>query len=250
MNITNHKETIIKVSKIVLNVLFYAFVLLILLFAIANTKVKTTADFPNIFGTGFLSVQSNSMDGDEKDSFKQGDLIFVNVLNDKERDALKVGDIVTFYGMFYSESEGKQVRALNTHRIVEVGESYFVTQGDWVAKQPGRKYDPNIINDENNYEIINKKEALAVHKSTWRSAGKTLDYLQTSTGFGLFIVLPTVLILGVEGFFLVKNILKINQEKMEEKFKQKDEEMRKQIMEELKKEQELKKEEESQNIDQ
>ncbi|HBP25959.1 MAG TPA: hypothetical protein DD618_03305, partial [Acholeplasmatales bacterium] len=62
-----------KIVKIVLNVLFYSFIAVLLLFSIANMRIKTNADIPNIFGRGFLAVISDSMEGDQDDSFNQGD---------------------------------------------------------------------------------------------------------------------------------------------------------------------------------
>lgn len=236
------KNKIKKSLKITFNVFFYALILLILLFSIANMRVKTTKDIPNIFGKGFLSVQSNSMEGTQKDSFKKGDLIFVRMLNDKRREKLEVGDIITFYGFFYNETTGKSENYLNTHRIVKIinneGNIVLITQGDRVAETPGRKYGEGGENDDRNYESINLSEAIAVYTGKWNKFGTTMDYLQSPTGFGLFIVLPTVLILAIEAYFLISNVLKLNREKMEKEFKLKDEELRKQIMEELKKEQE------------
>lgn len=236
------KEQVLKITKITLNVLFYVVIVFILLFAIANMKVKTTGDIPNIFGSGFLSVQSDSMDGNQEDSFKQGDLIFVNMLNDKERAELEVGDIVTFYGSFYNETTKQRDTFLNTHRIVEISytdtdEMVLVTQGDKVAEMAGRKYGEGGENDDTNYESLFASEAIAVHKSTWGGAGNTLDFLRSPVGFGVFIVIPAVLILIVEAYFLIKNVLKMNKEKMEKEYQAKDEAMRKQIMEELKQQQ-------------
>lgn len=244
------KEQVVKISKISLNVLFYVVIVMILMFAIANMRVKTTADVPNLFGGGFLSVQSDSMDGSQDNSFKKGDLIFVRMLNDKRREKLEVGDIVTFYGSVYDAAMNKRIMFLNTHRIVEItetidGEKVLITQGDKVAEMPGRKYGEGGENDDHNYESLFVTDAIAVYRSKWSGTGKTLDYLQSPTGFGLFIVLPAVIILIVEAYFLIRNVLRLNKEKMEKEFQEKDEEMRKQILEELKKEQEANKEEEN-----
>ncbi len=232
-----------KIVKIVLNVLFYSFIAVLLLFSIANMRIKTNADIPNIFGRGFLAVISDSMEGDQDDSFNQGDLIIVNMLNDSERANLREGDIVTFYDT--------ELRALNTHRIVEIDGQFVYTQGDKVALIPGRAYVKGEVNDENDYELMTKAEVLAVHTRTWTGAGKTLVFLQSPTGFGLFIVLPTLLILVYEGFLLVRNVLNINKSKMEEKHKKELEEvqaelqkekenMREQILQEMKKDEEKK----------
>jgi signal peptidase len=237
---TKKQNQVKKILKICLNTLFYAAIVVLLLFSIANMRVKTTADIPNIFGRGFLAVVSDSMNGDKDDSFQSGDLIVVNMLNDSERDKLQVGDIVTFYD--------SELRALNTHRIVEIDGDYVFTQGDKVAMDPARKYDPDaLVNDETAYELMTKDEVLAVRTKTWNGAGKTLVFLQSPTGFALFIVLPTFLVLIYEGVILVKNILKVNRSKMEEKhqkemeaiqkeMEKEKENMRAQLLEEMKQE--------------
>jgi signal peptidase len=207
------KNTVKTILSIVLNVFFYLIILFLLLFAIANMKVKTQADIPNIFGRGFLSVQSDSMMGNEEDSFDEGDMIFVKMMKAKDIEKLKVGDIVTWYDI--------NRKAFNTHRIVDIGSNYFVTQGDKAADDPDLKYDPDRNdNNPNYYEIINKSDVKAVHVSTWKGAGKALDFLQSPIGFPLCIVLPAVLILIFEGAVLVRNVIKYNNAKMEAKFKQ------------------------------
>ena len=72
------KELVIKILKIAGNVVFYAIICLLLLFSIMNIRGSKNAEsYPNIFGRGMLSVLTPSMDGDQEDSFKVGDLIIV-----------------------------------------------------------------------------------------------------------------------------------------------------------------------------
>lgn len=235
------KVNVRKILSITLNVFFYLVIFLILLFAIANMRVKTVKDIPNLFGTGFFSVQSDSMDGVEPTSFKKGDLIVVKMLKDNQKDDLQVGQIITFYGAFYNENTGRRDIMVNTHRIVDIkeigGEKVYITQGDKVANMPGRKYGQGGEFDDRNYESIYAKDIIGVHKSTWKGAGKTLDYLRSPIGFLLFVVIPAVIILIIEAYYLVRNILRINKEKLEKQYKQRDEELRKKILEELKQEQ-------------
>ena len=70
--------------KIALNVVFYILILLVLLFSISNIRAKNKNDqIPNIFGKGYLNVLSDSMTGDNKDSFNTGDMIIVKIANKK-----------------------------------------------------------------------------------------------------------------------------------------------------------------------
>jgi len=187
-----------KITRISLNVLFYTIIITLLAFSVSNISVKKENDIANLFGYGFLSVQSDSMEGTEDHSFSKGDLIFVSLLDDLGRDNLKVGDVVTFYDL--------SVRDFNTHRIVEFieidGETYLTTKGDNA--------------NQADLEPLHISNALAVHRSSVAGIGTSIDYLQTSAGFALFIILPVVLFLVVEGVLLAKHIFVMNKFKMEQ----------------------------------
>lgn len=237
MDLNKIKITTKRVLMIVLNVFFYAFILLLLLFAIANIKAKRVDDIPNVFGRGFLSVQTDSMNGDYEDSFKKGDLLFVDLLSDKEKENLKVGDIITYYDM--------ELKSFNTHRIVEVQGDFYITQGDLAAKNPATKYVPGGNNDPNTYELVSKNQVKSIYVSHWSGAGKTYDFIVDH--FEWTILLPVALIVILEVFLLVRNIIRLNQEKMKEKyakasFDELDEEtkerLRQELLEELRKEKE------------
>jgi len=216
----------LRILKISVNTLFYIVIAVLLVFSIANIQVKRENDIANVFGRGFLSVQSESMSGDLDDSFEMGDMVFVKMLNDSDRENLVVGDIVTYFDL--------TIRAFNTHRIIEIyendGEMFLITQGD---NTPG----PD--------QPIRASDAKSLYMSKWSGFGNRLDYLQSPTGFALFIILPVVLILIFEGITLVRNVLALNKVKMEEKYSLEKEKtivdleaekdkIRAQIMEELK----------------
>lgn len=198
------KSTTKKVLSISLNSLFYLIIILLLIFSLANIKVKKENDIANIFGTGFLSVQSNSMFGDQEDSFEQGDMIFVKMLDEESVKELLPGDIVTYFDM--------TIKEFNTHRIVEINleEEYIITQADY-----------NYIGQNTNTQPdqpIGFDQALATYSTKISGLGNTLDYIQSPTGFALFVILPVVVILAFEGFTLGRNILQLNRSKMEEKY--------------------------------
>ena len=233
---TNKTKKIISIS---LNVLFYAVIVFLLVFSIANMKVKRDDDIANIFGTGLLSVQSNSMYGDKDDSFKQGDMLFVKMLDDESRQNLDIGDVVTYFDF--------SLYAFNTHRIVDIYEetvndrvdTYIVTQADYNYSSQNTNTTPD--------PPVNINEVFAVYDGNKLSGfGYALDYLQTPTGFALFIILPVILLLIVEGVILTRTIMAANKEKLALEYEQnkenamKDleaekERMRKEILEELKK---------------
>ena len=124
--------------KIAGNVVFYAVILALLLFSIMNINAgSTNGGFPNIFGKGFLTVQSNSMSAVKSPNnplpdcyndysigqFQKGDLLYADVLSSKDINSLHVGDVITFYDktISYKDTKGKEINgALNSHRIVYI----------------------------------------------------------------------------------------------------------------------------------
>ncbi|NMA05905.1 MAG: signal peptidase I [Acholeplasmataceae bacterium] len=168
------KEKTIKVLKIVGQVFYYLLIVIILTFSIITIAAREVDKIPNLFGRGFLAVQTDSMSGPNKDSFDAGDLIYVKLLSDKGREKLEVGDVVTYFD--------KTIKALNTHRIVEINgtgdEMTVVTQGD----KEGLGRDRERLADE----------MLAIYTGKTRGLGNFISFLNTRLGFGLVIVLPVL----------------------------------------------------------
>lgn len=157
-----------KVTRIVVNVLLW------IIFAMSLTTVimtlnRTEQGIPNIFGFGYLSVQSDSMEP----VFKEGDLIFV--MATKPTDVFEVGDIVTFTTLING------VRTLNTHEIITyqtVGETrYYTTKGTNVPQNDSQTIVAgDIVAKYTNVRLI--------------GFGDVFDYIQSSVGFLLIVVLP------------------------------------------------------------
>lgn len=239
-------NTTIKVLKIVGNVFFYSVIMFLLIFSIANIKVKKESDIPNVFGTGFLAVVEKSMEGNRPDSINKGDLIFVKMLNEKGISKLKVDDIVTFFDW--------NIMALNTHRIKEIVIENdeivrVITQGDKAALSA--EYIVGENNSGKQYEIVLLDDLKALQTSKWKNVGNTLVFVQSPLGFGLCIILPIVLLVVYQAVILVRTILQINRTKLEEQhaldkedtlkqLESEKEKMRAELLEEIKKEQENK----------
>ena len=69
-----------------------------------------------LFKYSLSSIASNSM----YPAIKKGDAIILRKLNEKEKDELKIGDIIAF----------KEGSYIITHRIIEIGDGYYITKGD------------------------------------------------------------------------------------------------------------------------
>ena len=243
-NTKKMNPTIKKVLSIVFNTLFYAFLVILFVFSISNIRSKKN-NIPNIFGTGYLVVQSGSMTG----TFEKGDVIWVKIANEKRIKNLKVGDVITFtdpaisetIAQFGGEDDGTN---LNTHRIVDIvtmpdGSLRYICQGDYVKISfPADVYDSSKATN-NKIQIVKDDEIKAVYtRNMGKGLTSVLKFAKSSLGFGLCIVLPTAILLVYEVVMLIRNIMKLNNEKMEAKMaedkaaQQEDLELQKQRMRE------------------
>lgn len=255
-NKTEKKNMPLFILKIVGNVVFYLVIAALLLFSIMNINGGAKNEgFPNIFGKGILSVQSQSMTGDNEDSFVKGDLLLVDVFNSKDFNSLEVGDVVTFYDT--------NIKALNTHRIVYISKNAEGTivsvavQGDLAVKEYGA-YNPETtepslnkwLEDQGHVSILSANQIKGVMTGKINGAGKVLDNLQDYWLF--YFVLPVLAFLLFEVFMVIKNVMALQNER--NKGANKDsgaidieaerEAIRAQILAELKAEQEKKAQEE------
>jgi signal peptidase len=230
-----------KVLKIVGNIVFYLLLALLITFSFATMKLKSANDIASIFGRGFMTVLTPSMDGDREDSFTTEDIIFVRIFEDKDPDAINEGDIVVFYKLDLNDDAPGTTPGFVTHRVHDTlivdGNKYFITKGD--------------ANAEADSIALSVDDILAVYTSKWVGAGNVLKYLQTSTGFALAVIIPVALMFMIQGVFLVRNIIRLNKEKVVEHLESEKEaqlkaleaekeNMRQQILEELKAQQEKK----------
>lgn len=245
------KEKTIFGLKIAGNVLFYLIILFLLLFSIMNINAGSkNQGFPNIFGKGFLSVQSDSMSRSEsgkdpeewKDykigGFNKGDLLLVDVFNKKDCSSLHVGDVITFYS--------QDLEALNTHRIVYIFEDSksVITQGDQRAQlQPFDKDEPfseynGKLSFERATELVSVENIKGVVTGVNTGAGKVLDNIHQNWLW--YFVLPIALFLIFEIFMVAKNVLDLRAEKQKaagtEDLQSQKEALRAQILAELQEE--------------
>lgn len=246
------KNTALFVLKIVGNVIFYLIIVVILLFSIANIRGKNERDnYPNIFGKGFLTVESDSMDGNFSDSFQVGDLIVVNT--PKDDYVPEIGDIIT-YADSTLMNDTRYKKGLNTHRVVYItsNNSYF-TMGDKALKT----FFPDVDTiDELKaidwgedgflmwkdthaagvYEISSTSLIKGTYSGTWNNAGTFFSNLTTPLYFGLFICIPVIIFLAIEVFRVYKNIKAIRDDGKEDEAAIDKEALKEQLRAELLKE--------------
>lgn len=227
------------ILTIVLNVIFYLIILVLLLWSIMNINAgSSNGGFPNIFGYGFLSVQSDSMTRPSEftgpsdslkneynnytvGSFSKGDLLKVKVFKESDYNNLKVGDVVTFYD--------DSLKALNSHRIVEVkyiddndkskGLSLVTVQGDYSVWLKGSYVEADTAEKQTLYgsgdvAYLQASQIKGVAYDVVYGAGKVVDNLHQNWLF--YFVIPVAVLLLVEIFVVIKNFMELKGTKQKE----------------------------------
>lgn len=197
---TPKKKSVAKTINTIVNILL----VIVIVFAAITTFVSfvTTSGsgVPSIFGFQFLSIQTDSM----YPELKAGDLAIDTPVKDFSK--LRSKDVITYWTVIDGE------RVLNTHRIENIydggGYLIFETKGD-----NNTNVDPLTVHES---------EVVGQYRFRISGAGKVFDYLQTSTGFFLVVLLPVLLffIFNLVQFFKalfeyqgVKNRIKFEQER-------------------------------------
>ena len=207
-----------KKSRKVLNTVINVILIVAIVVAVIATYVSFVSTsgngVPNIFGLRLLSIQTDSM----YPTIDPGDLVIATEVKDlsalrprivDKEDPSKViyeGDIITYWTVINGE------HVLNTHRIVNIydGGGYLIFQ---------TKGDNNTLEDP---LTVHESEVVGQYKTQFPGVGKVFDYLQTSVGFLVVVVIPVFLffLFHVVQFFRVlfeyqnvKNRIKYEQER-------------------------------------
>ena len=199
-----------KKSRKVLNTVINVILIIAIVVAVIATYVSFVSTsgngVPNIFGLRLLSIQTDSM----YPTIDPGDLVLATGVKDPSKLQKKTadypGDIITYWTIINGE------RVLNTHRIVEIydGGGYLIFQ---------TKGDNNTLEDP---LTVHESEVVGQYKAKIPGVGKVFDYLQTSTGFLIVVVIPVFLffLFHLVQFFRVlfeyqnvKNRIKYEQER-------------------------------------
>lgn len=176
--------------RLAVNIIVDVILVLAILMAILATYTSfvshSGSGVANIFGYTPFSVQTESM----YPTFEPGDLIFSKKASseelrkleiseyDEDGNLIKAGDIITYW----TNINGQQV--LNTHRVVGIYDA-----GDHIIFET--KGDGNTMVDS---LTVHEAYVVGVYTGTkWSGMGKVFDFLQTSTGFLVCVVLPIAL---------------------------------------------------------
>lgn len=197
---TKKRGSLSKTVNTIINILLVVVIVIAAICTFVSFVTTSGNGVPNILGVQLLSIQTDSM----YPELKAGDLAIDTPVKDPSK--LRPKDIITYWTVIDGE------RVLNTHRIVNIydggGYLIFETKGD-----NNTNVDPLTVHES---------EVIGQYKFKISGLGKTFDYLQTSTGFFLVVLLPVLLffIFNLVQFFRalfeyqgVKNRIKFEQER-------------------------------------
>ena len=223
----------LKIANIVINVLIVVVLLTSILIATLALTSKANGGIPTIFGYTVQTIQSNSMKGGSPDGYEGGDFEAGDIVIGKKVEfdpsvKYQVGDIITFNS--YLEGDKEAGKQLLCHRIINVvdrtaegGFVYYQTQGDnrMVAQVPDQK-------EEADY-IIGADIVSVVYTSDYdgkiiRGMGGFLDYIRSSQGFFLVVLLPMIIFFLYEIIRVVMNAINYRNAKAKEEIQQTKEE--------------------------
>jgi len=173
-NTKNGKKT----WKLVGNIVFWVVLALVVVYSAVALFSEKDENMTTFLGASALTVETDSME----DTFYAGDLIFIKTTFNAED--LNVDDVVT-YRVTEITSDGTR-QYYNTHRITDIATDrvLFYTKGD------------NSPADAN---PITANDIVGVWTGTHlRGMGTFINFLKSSIGFLLFIVLPCLVFLIYE----------------------------------------------------
>ena len=173
-------KTLKKAAEILFSVVLWAVILMAALFTFTTLATRDNNQVASLAGFTPLTVASDSM----APTFSAGDLIIIRKCDTK---ALKEGDIITFHAIINNEY------ALNTHRIAAIqeqnGARCYTTKGD-----------NNAIADTH---IISDGDIVGLYQGKLPGFGKIVDFLSSSMGFLLIIVLPLLVFFVYQVYHLI-----------------------------------------------
>lgn len=169
-----------KVLSTIASIVLWIVILVAALFAFTTLATRNQDNVSRLAGYTPLTVETDSM----APTFYSGDLIIIKKV---DPSSLEVGDIITFHTIIQNQY------ALNTHRISEINESAGV-------RTYTTKGDNNAIADTH---IISDNDIVGQYVARIPGFGKVIEFLSSSIGFLLIIVLPMLIFFIYQVYHLI-----------------------------------------------
>ena len=164
-------KTLKRVGTIIISVILWLVILVAALYAFTTMAMKDEQNVASILGYTPMVVESDSM----SPTFSKGDMIFIRKCDPA---SLKEGDIITFHTIINNEY------ALNTHRIESIAENGEARSYTTIGDNNNGVADQHVISDG---DIVGK------YVGHIKGLGKVMNFLSSSTGFLIVIVIPMLL---------------------------------------------------------
>ncbi len=171
-----------KALTVVVSILLWLVILIAALLTFTTLATKNVNNVASLFGYTPLSVQTESM----APFFNAGDLIIIKKCDPM---TLKEGDVITFHTIIENQY------ALNTHRISKIDDN-----GGSGVRSYTTKGDNNSIADTH---IISDNDIVGKYVVKLGGVGKFVDFLASSTGFLIVIVVPMLLFFIYQIYHLI-----------------------------------------------
>ncbi|XMB71921.1 signal peptidase I [Mycoplasmatota bacterium WC30] len=181
------KDTTKKRKSRVANIVFWVVLAIVAIYSVI-ALVSTDDGVTTLFGGNAFTVQTDSM----SPTFDKGDLIYIDT--DVNVDTILVDDVITYQILLDVNGDGEDEWVYNSHRVINIEEDpngylHFTTKGD-----------NNALADEGN---IHESYVIGVWtEKVTKNIGGIIDgivgFLQSGTGFFIFIVLPCLAFLIYE----------------------------------------------------
>lgn len=214
-----------KITNIVFSIVCYGITILCLLVTIFSISSKNNDGVATFNDTAVLAVRTESMNG----IIDKGDLIFINTKFDTAK-FVENQTIATFYCDINNDGNLEIV----THRFIKKDGTTFVFQGVYKHNK----------DDVLAFQYVNESSIIGVYNdSKINGVGNLILMLQSSVGFFICFILPIFLFACYQGYKLVITIMEVKEEKVskviekeltDEQLKLIKENIRQEILDELK----------------
>ncbi|MGN0765847.1 MAG: hypothetical protein ACI4MO_05160 [Christensenellales bacterium] len=190
-------NAVIITIQVLIIVVCIVFSIVLLVSSMGNKEGKLN-DIINL-----MPVMSDSMVGDNPDSFNIDDLILVKKLSDEDKKNLKVGDIVTFKR--YVEKLNAEIYI--SHRIIDIeedakGNVIITTQGDYA-----KETNPDQV------ERLTLTNIEGIYTGKIPKVGGAITFIKQPAAFFGLIVTPLALLLIYNIVVIVRGVTKAKDEK-------------------------------------
>lgn len=251
-------ETFYKTIRIIGDVLFIPFFIIILFSTILMFSAKMRNEVPSLFGYSAVKILTPSMVDGEGDEYQPGDVVLVRACNPED---LEVGDIIAFYEPIVEVDEGDLETAQTTSMHTNISTTFLSFFGGGASNEyqrdaaqnysrvmfhrivaistpsnPADEYYGKLFfqtqGDANNSpdEWVMEDYIVGVYMNTNSFVGNLFQFCTTTAGMILLIILPSLIIIALLAIDIYGQSRQLRYEKQ---FEQDAEKMQEQILKEV-----------------